>query len=183
MVPALENTDSDPCSRFLGPGFITTNVDNDPGGIFTYSQAGAQFGYSLLADDDPYARSWLSSLVQRWWRGWERSPAKGLSDLIRRRVRSADHRICDVGHELNHEFWQYRYRVRRHRRQHGTIRRFPNTFTVPICHPDRVTLSLRCSENVEKSSWRIVFLHYLYCRQGSLPVTGATRCWPPLPRH
>ena len=32
----------------LGPGFITANVDNDPGGILTYSQAGAQFGYSLL---------------------------------------------------------------------------------------------------------------------------------------
>src|ERR1019366_287277 len=32
----------------IGPGFITANVDNDAGGIFTYSQAGAQFGYSLL---------------------------------------------------------------------------------------------------------------------------------------
>jgi NRAMP (natural resistance-associated macrophage protein)-like metal ion transporter len=31
----------------LGPGFITANVDNDAGGILTYSQAGAQFGYSL----------------------------------------------------------------------------------------------------------------------------------------
>src|ERR1700686_708442 len=32
----------------LGPGFITANVDNDAGGILTYSQAGAQFGYTLL---------------------------------------------------------------------------------------------------------------------------------------
>src|ERR1700751_3023863 len=32
----------------LGPGFITANVDNDPGGILTYSQAGAKFGYALL---------------------------------------------------------------------------------------------------------------------------------------
>ena len=32
----------------LGPGFITANVDNDAGGILTYSQAGAQYGYSLL---------------------------------------------------------------------------------------------------------------------------------------
>src|SRR5437764_15315239 len=32
----------------VGPGFITANVDNDAGGIFTYSLAGAQFGYSLL---------------------------------------------------------------------------------------------------------------------------------------
>jgi Mn2+/Fe2+ NRAMP family transporter len=28
----------------LGPGFITANVDNDPGGILTYSQAGAKYG-------------------------------------------------------------------------------------------------------------------------------------------
>ena len=32
----------------MGPGFITANVDNDPGGILTYSQAGAKFGYALL---------------------------------------------------------------------------------------------------------------------------------------
>ena len=32
----------------LGPGFITANVDNDAGGILTYSQAGAQYGYNLL---------------------------------------------------------------------------------------------------------------------------------------
>jgi Mn2+/Fe2+ NRAMP family transporter len=29
----------------VGPGFITANVDNDAGGIYTYSAAGAQFGY------------------------------------------------------------------------------------------------------------------------------------------
>jgi Mn2+/Fe2+ NRAMP family transporter len=32
----------------VGPGLITSNVDNDAGGITTYSQAGAQFGYALL---------------------------------------------------------------------------------------------------------------------------------------
>ena len=32
----------------LGPGFITASAGNDVGGIATYSQAGAQFGYSLL---------------------------------------------------------------------------------------------------------------------------------------
>ena len=32
----------------VGPGFITANVDNDAGGIATYSVAGAQFGYGLL---------------------------------------------------------------------------------------------------------------------------------------
>ncbi len=32
----------------VGPGLITSNVDNDAGGITTYSLAGAQFGYALL---------------------------------------------------------------------------------------------------------------------------------------
>jgi len=32
----------------LGPGLITGAADDDPSGIATYSQAGAQFGYSLV---------------------------------------------------------------------------------------------------------------------------------------
>lgn len=32
----------------IGPGIITANVDNDAGGITTYSMAGAHFGYSLV---------------------------------------------------------------------------------------------------------------------------------------
>src|SRR4029077_6903943 len=32
----------------IGPGFITANVDNDSGGIYTYSAAGARFGYLPL---------------------------------------------------------------------------------------------------------------------------------------
>src|SRR5258707_2292164 len=33
--------------RILGPGLITGAADDDPSGIATYSQAGAQFGYGL----------------------------------------------------------------------------------------------------------------------------------------
>src|SRR6059036_1880715 len=32
----------------IGPGLITSNVDNDAGGISVYTQAGAQYGYALL---------------------------------------------------------------------------------------------------------------------------------------
>ena len=32
----------------MGPGIITANVDNDAGGIATYSLAGAHFGYTLF---------------------------------------------------------------------------------------------------------------------------------------
>src|SRR6476620_1436486 len=34
--------------RQLGPGLITGAADDDPSGIATYSQAGAQFGLSML---------------------------------------------------------------------------------------------------------------------------------------
>ncbi|MGO9159079.1 NRAMP family divalent metal transporter [Mycobacterium sp.] len=34
--------------RLLGPGFVTGSSDDDPSGVQTYSQTGAQFGYSQL---------------------------------------------------------------------------------------------------------------------------------------
>src|SRR5215475_8992694 len=34
--------------RSLGPGLVTGAADDDPSGIATYSQAGAQFGFGLL---------------------------------------------------------------------------------------------------------------------------------------
>jgi len=36
----------------VGPGFITANVDNDAGGILTYSQAGAPVRPHALVNDD-----------------------------------------------------------------------------------------------------------------------------------
>ena len=35
-------------TNLLGPGLVTGAADDDPSGIATYSQAGAQFGYALL---------------------------------------------------------------------------------------------------------------------------------------
>lgn len=35
-------------TRRLGPGLITGAADDDPSGIATYSQAGAQFGFNML---------------------------------------------------------------------------------------------------------------------------------------
>jgi NRAMP (natural resistance-associated macrophage protein)-like metal ion transporter len=40
--------DQVPLLKKLGPGLITGAADDDPSGIATYSQAGAQFGYGLL---------------------------------------------------------------------------------------------------------------------------------------
>jgi len=65
----------------LGPGFITANVDNDSGGIFTYSQAGAQFGYTLLWTMIPVTLALI--VVQEMCARMGVVTGKGLSDLIR----------------------------------------------------------------------------------------------------
>jgi NRAMP (natural resistance-associated macrophage protein)-like metal ion transporter len=65
----------------MGPGFITANVDNDPGGILTYSQAGAKFGYSLLWTLIPTTVALI--VVQEMAARMGAVTGKGLSDLIR----------------------------------------------------------------------------------------------------
>jgi hypothetical protein len=65
----------------LGPGFITANVDNDPGGILTYSQAGAKYGYALLWTLIPTTVALI--VVQEMASRMAVATGKGLSDLIR----------------------------------------------------------------------------------------------------
>src|SRR6204780_2844565 len=65
----------------VGPGFITANVDNDAGGIWTYSVAGAQFGYSLLWTMIPITIALV--VVQEMSGRMGAVTGKGLSDLIR----------------------------------------------------------------------------------------------------
>src|SRR5262245_25944898 len=65
----------------VGPGFITANVDNDAGGIYTYSLAGAQFGYSLLWTMIPITIALI--VVQEMVARMGAVTGKGLSDLIR----------------------------------------------------------------------------------------------------
>src|ERR1700749_3385640 len=65
----------------VGPGFITANVDNDAGGILTYSSAGAQFGHLLLWTMIPITVALI--VVQEMCRRMGAVTGKGLSDLIR----------------------------------------------------------------------------------------------------
>src|SRR5438309_4087030 len=65
----------------VGPGFITANVDNDAGGIATYSVAGAQFGYTLLWTMIPITIALV--IVQEMSSRMGAVTGKGLSDLIR----------------------------------------------------------------------------------------------------
>jgi NRAMP (natural resistance-associated macrophage protein)-like metal ion transporter len=67
----------------MGPGIITSNVDNDAGGITTYSLAGANFGTSLLWSLIPITL--VLVLVQEMGARMGVVSGKGLSDLIRER--------------------------------------------------------------------------------------------------
>jgi len=65
----------------FGPGFITANVDNDPGGILVYSQAGAKLGYTLLWTLIPTTIALI--VVQEMAARMGAVTGKGLADLIR----------------------------------------------------------------------------------------------------
>src|SRR5438270_13221004 len=65
----------------VGPGFITANVDNDANGIYTYSFAGARFGYSLLWTMIPVTVALI--VIQEMSSRMGAVTGKGLSDLIR----------------------------------------------------------------------------------------------------
>ena len=65
----------------IGPGLITSNVDNDAGGITTYTVAGAQFGYTLLWSLIPMTIALYVSEEMCARMGVV--TGKGLSDLIR----------------------------------------------------------------------------------------------------
>jgi Mn2+/Fe2+ NRAMP family transporter len=67
----------------MGPGIITSNVDNDAGGIATYSMAGAHFGNGLLWTLIPVML--VLVLVQEMSARMGVVTGKGLSDLIRER--------------------------------------------------------------------------------------------------
>src|SRR4051794_17438975 len=65
----------------LGPGFITAVVDNDAGGIYTYSAAGARYGYLPLWTLIPITIVLI--ITQEMCSRMGAVTGKGLSDLIR----------------------------------------------------------------------------------------------------
>ncbi|MBI1749978.1 MAG: Nramp family divalent metal transporter [Acidobacteria bacterium] len=65
----------------VGPGVITSNVNNEAGGIYTYSLAGAQFGYSVLWALVPMGFALF--VTEEMCARMGTVTGKGLSDLIR----------------------------------------------------------------------------------------------------
>src|SRR3990172_8533885 len=68
----------------IGPGFITANVDNDSGGIYPSSLAGARYGYELLWTLVPV--TFVLIVVQEMSARLGAVTGKGLADLIREEV-------------------------------------------------------------------------------------------------
>ncbi len=68
----------------MGPGIITANVDNDAGGITTYSLAGSEFGYNLLWTFIPMIIA--LAVIQEMGVRMGIVSGKGLADLIREKV-------------------------------------------------------------------------------------------------
>ena len=67
----------------IGPGIITSNVDNDAGGITTYSLAGSEYGLTLLWTLIPITFALI--IIQEMCARMGVVSGKGLSDLIRER--------------------------------------------------------------------------------------------------
>ena len=67
----------------IGPGIITSNVDNDAGGITTYSLAGSEFGLTLLWTLIPITLALI--IIQEMCARMGVVSGKGLSALIRER--------------------------------------------------------------------------------------------------
>jgi NRAMP (natural resistance-associated macrophage protein)-like metal ion transporter len=65
----------------VGPGLITSNVDNDAGGISVYTQSGAQYGYALLWSLIPMTIALY--VTEEMCARMGVVTGKGLSDLIR----------------------------------------------------------------------------------------------------
>ena len=80
----------------IGPGIITSNVDNDAGGITTYSLAGSEFGLTLLWTLIPITVALI--VIQEMCARMGVVSGKGLSDLIRERF-GANPPRCSPDHQ------------------------------------------------------------------------------------
>ncbi len=114
----------------IGPGLITANVDNDSGGIFTYSQAGAKYGYLPLWTLIPITL--LLIVTQEMCSRMGAVTGKGLSDLIREEFGLRTTFFLMIALVL-HQFPQCNLRVRRHRKLAGAVSHQPLYFSAHLC--------------------------------------------------
>ena len=104
----------------IGPGLITASVDNDAGGITTYSLAGAHFGYEAPLDARPHHRRAHRGA------GDERPHGRGHRQGARRpdpRELRRPHHLLDVDRPDRRQPRQHHRRVRRRGGQPADLRR------------------------------------------------------------
>ena len=139
------------------PWFITANVDNDPGGILTYSQAGAKYGYALLWTLVPTTIALI--VVQEMAARMGAITGKGLSDRprgfgLRMTFTMFVLGLADLGN-IASEFAGLR-QARHIWRQQIRIRPGPPWFRPRLLAGDTNSLSARCwSSPSSTSSHRI----------------------------
>ena len=104
----------------IGPGIITANVDNDAGGITTYSLAGAQYGTGLLWTLIPITIALI--VVQEMSARMGAVTGKGLADLVRENF-GVKLTFYFMSALLVDELRQHGVGVRRRRREPGALRR------------------------------------------------------------
>ena len=109
----------------IGPGIITSNVDNDPGGITTYSLAGSHYGYGLLWMMIPILIALI--VIQEMCVRMAIVTGKGLADLIRENygIKLTFYMLVAL---LVHQHVQHHVRVRRSGGRQRTAR------PVPVLH-------------------------------------------------
>ena len=83
IAQRIKGSNLGPLLAVLGPGIIVSMVDNDAGGIATYSVAGAKYGYAILWIMIPTAV--LLFMVQEMNARMGIVTGKGLASLIRER--------------------------------------------------------------------------------------------------
>jgi NRAMP (natural resistance-associated macrophage protein)-like metal ion transporter len=83
IAQRIKGSNLGPLLAVLGPGIIVSMVDNDAGGIATYSVAGAKYGYAILWIMIPTAV--LLYMVQEMNARMGIVTGKGLASLIRER--------------------------------------------------------------------------------------------------
>ncbi len=79
----------------MGPGIITSNVDNDAGGITTYSVAGAALGYKILWVFLPMIVALV--IIQEMCTRMGAVTGKGPGRPDPGALRGQDHLLCHVG--------------------------------------------------------------------------------------
>ena len=149
----------------LGPGIITAAVDNDAGGITTYSIAGAHFGYSMLWSLIPI--TFLLVIVQEMAARMGVVTGKGLSDLIRENFGlklTFLIMICLVFANLAVTVSEFAGIAAA-----GELFGISKYFSVPICVVFVLALIMKLGyRNLEKFFLLLVFFYVSYILSGSM---------------